>query len=68
MPCRKAASGGCRRSGRVQSRHSALRRGDQTMHLRGVTKLALSIADEFATEIPEARIERDVVIAGGLTA
>ncbi|MGG5824033.1 HD domain-containing protein [Falsiroseomonas sp. HW251] len=44
----------------------ALRRGDQTVHLRGVTKLALSIADTFLTDFPEARIERDVVLAGGL--
>ena len=45
----------------------ALRRGDQATHLRGVTRIALSIADEFAAMDPGVRIDRDLVIAGGLT-
>ncbi|TPG57793.1 HD domain-containing protein [Roseomonas nepalensis] len=45
----------------------ALRRGDQATHLRGVARLALSIADEFAAVDPAVRIDRDLVIAGGLT-
>lgn len=43
-----------------------LRRGSQVEHLRGVTCIALAIADDFATRFPEARIERDLVLAGGL--
>ncbi|MBP0445799.1 HD domain-containing protein [Roseomonas sp. SSH11] len=45
----------------------ALKRGDQATHLRGVTRIALSIADEFAAMDPAVRIDRDLVIAGGLT-
>jgi putative nucleotidyltransferase with HDIG domain len=45
----------------------ALRRGDQASHLRGVTRIALSVADEFASMSPDVRIDRDLVIAGGLT-
>lgn len=43
-----------------------LKRGNQTAHLRGVTQVALSIADHFTTAFPEARIDRDIVLAGGL--
>ncbi len=43
-----------------------LRRGSQAVHLRSVTRIALAIADDFAATFPEARIERDIVIAGGL--
>ncbi|MBR0652017.1 HD domain-containing protein [Roseomonas terrae] len=43
-----------------------LKRGDQTVHLRGVTQIALSIADNFTTTFPEANINRDIVLAGGL--
>jgi putative nucleotidyltransferase with HDIG domain len=43
-----------------------LKRGTQAEHLRGVTRIALAIADDFATSFPEARIDRDIVIAGGL--
>src|SRR5690349_11642378 len=42
-----------------------LRRGTQAEHLRGVTRIALAIADDFATSFPETRIERDIVLAGG---
>jgi putative nucleotidyltransferase with HDIG domain len=45
----------------------ALRHGDQATHLRGVTRIALSIAEEFASMDPRVRIDRDLVIAGGLT-
>lgn len=45
----------------------ALRRGNQATHLRGVTRIALSIADEFTAMDPAVRIDRDLVIAGGLT-
>jgi putative nucleotidyltransferase with HDIG domain len=43
-----------------------LKRGDQTDHIRGVTRLAMKIADEFSENFPELEIDRDVVIAGGL--
>jgi 23S rRNA maturation-related 3'-5' exoribonuclease YhaM len=43
-----------------------MRRGGQDMHLRGVTKLALDIVDYYAEVYPEAVIDRDIVIAGGL--
>lgn len=43
-----------------------LRKGGQDLHLRGVTRLALASVDYFAATFPEADIDRDVVIAGGL--
>jgi putative nucleotidyltransferase with HDIG domain len=42
------------------------RRGDQTDHLRGVTRLAVGIADEMGTAYPELAIDMDVIVAGGL--
>jgi putative nucleotidyltransferase with HDIG domain len=41
-------------------------RGDQTDHLRGVTRLALGIAREMQAAYPELDIDMDVIIAGGL--
>ena len=43
-----------------------LKRGDQTDHIRGVTRLSIRIADEFAEFNPDMRIDRDIVVAGGL--
>jgi putative nucleotidyltransferase with HDIG domain len=43
-----------------------LKRGTQADHLCGVTRLATNIADEMISHFPEARINRDVVIAGAL--
>ena len=43
-----------------------LNRGGQDVHLRGVTRLALSYVEYFAEAFPEADIDRDIVIAGGL--
>ena len=37
----------------------ALKRGSQTAHLRSVARIAIAIADEFAQEFPEARVDRD---------
>ncbi len=45
---------------------STLKRGTQADHLRGVTHLALAIADEFKATRPECIIDRDVVLTGGL--
>ncbi|HEY4250926.1 MAG TPA: HD domain-containing protein [Roseomonas sp.] len=53
--------------GESNPNHLALRRGDQATHLRGVTRIALAIAEEFAAMDPQVRIDRDLVIAGGLT-
>lgn len=41
-------------------------RGDQTDHIRGVTRLAMRMAEEMSALNPEMRINRDIVIAGGL--
>lgn len=42
------------------------RRGDQTDHLRGVTRLAIGIAKEMDAAYPELRVNMDTVVAGGL--
>jgi putative nucleotidyltransferase with HDIG domain len=42
------------------------KRGDQTDHLRGVTRLAIGIAKEMGSTYPELEINMDVIIAGGL--
>jgi putative nucleotidyltransferase with HDIG domain len=42
------------------------KRGDQTDHLRGVTRLAVGIAKEMGGAWPELAINMDVIIAGGL--
>ncbi|WP_426955444.1 HD domain-containing protein [Muricoccus radiodurans] len=44
----------------------ALRRGTQATHLRGVTRIALALMDEFAGMDEGVRIDRDIVLAGGL--
>ncbi len=41
-------------------------RGDQTDHLRGVTRLAVGIAQEMQAAYPELKIDMDTIIAGGL--
>ncbi|GJD53986.1 hypothetical protein OPKNFCMD_6766 [Methylobacterium crusticola] len=43
-----------------------LKRGGQNVHLSGVTRLALASVDHFAAVHPEAVIDRDIVVAGGL--
>jgi putative nucleotidyltransferase with HDIG domain len=43
-----------------------LKRGDQTDHIRGVTRLSISIADELARSNPDLTIDRDIVVAGGI--
>jgi putative nucleotidyltransferase with HDIG domain len=44
----------------------ALKRGSQADHLRGVARVATAIADDFSRAFPEAVIDRDIVLAGGL--
>lgn len=43
-----------------------LLRGDQTDHIRGVTRLAMRSAETMAALHPELAIDHDVVVAGGL--
>jgi len=43
-----------------------LTRGDQTDHIRGVTRLAAVIADEITASNPDIDVRRDIVVAGGL--
>ncbi len=42
------------------------KRGDQTDHLRGVTRIATAIAREMQSAYPELEIDMDTIIAGGL--
>ncbi len=46
--------------------YQEVRRGDQTDHLRGVTRLAVGIAHEMQEAYPELEIDMDLVLAGGL--
>jgi len=43
-----------------------LRRGTQADHLRGVVRLAVRMADEMTNSYPEARIDRDILLAGAV--
>ena len=41
-------------------------RGDQTDHIRGVTRMAIKMAEEMQSSWPELEIDMDIVIAGGI--
>jgi len=43
-----------------------LTRGDQTDHIRGVTRLAMRMGDEMAASNPDMVVNHDIVVAGGL--
>jgi putative nucleotidyltransferase with HDIG domain len=45
---------------------NTLKSGTQTDHIRGVTRLAIAIADQLCAQLPDLRIDRDVLIAGAL--
>jgi putative nucleotidyltransferase with HDIG domain len=45
---------------------AALKSGTQTDHIRGVTRLAMAIADEMARQFPQLPINRDLLIACAL--
>jgi putative nucleotidyltransferase with HDIG domain len=45
---------------------NTLRRGSQTDHIRGVTRMAMALADQLSGQLPDLRIDRDLVIACGL--
>ena len=43
-----------------------LRKGTQTDHIRGVTRLAMGMADELVSMFPDLKVDRDILIAGAL--
>jgi putative nucleotidyltransferase with HDIG domain len=43
-----------------------LKQGDQTHHIRGVTRLAMRMGHEMQACHPEMAVKHDIVIAGGL--
>jgi putative nucleotidyltransferase with HDIG domain len=45
---------------------NTLRRGRQTDHIRGVTRMALALADALRGQLPELKVDRDLLIAGAL--
>jgi len=45
---------------------NTLRRGAQTDHIRGVTRLAIRMAEELSTLLPDLKVDRDLLIAGAL--
>jgi putative nucleotidyltransferase with HDIG domain len=42
------------------------KRGTQIDHLRGVTRIAMRMADELEELYPDLKVDRDILIAGGL--
>jgi len=45
---------------------NTLKRGSQTDHIRGVTRIALALAEQLQAQLPDLRIDRDILIAGAL--
>lgn len=45
---------------------NTLKRGSQADHIRGVTRLAMRVADEMCALLPDLKIDRDLLIAGAL--
>jgi putative nucleotidyltransferase with HDIG domain len=45
---------------------NTLRRGSQTDHIRGVTRVAMGIADEMSALMSGLEVDRDILIAGAL--
>jgi 23S rRNA maturation-related 3'-5' exoribonuclease YhaM len=45
---------------------NTLKRGSQTDHIRGVTRMAMALADQLSAQLPDLEIDRDLVIACGL--
>jgi putative nucleotidyltransferase with HDIG domain len=45
---------------------NTLKRGSQTDHIRGVTRMALALAEQLQAQLPDLEIDRDVLIAGAL--
>jgi putative nucleotidyltransferase with HDIG domain len=45
---------------------NTLKRGSQTDHIRGVTRMALALAEQLQARLPDLAIDRDMLIAGAL--
>jgi putative nucleotidyltransferase with HDIG domain len=45
---------------------NTLRRGRQTDHIRGVTRMALALAEALQAQLPDLAVDRDILIAGAL--
>jgi putative nucleotidyltransferase with HDIG domain len=45
---------------------NTLKRGSQTDHIRGVTRMAMALAEQLSGLLPDLRIDRDLLIAGAL--
>ncbi|MEM7023908.1 MAG: HD domain-containing protein [Pseudomonadota bacterium] len=45
---------------------NTLRRGTQADHIRGVTRMAMAMADQLSAQLPDLEIDRDLLIAGAL--
>jgi putative nucleotidyltransferase with HDIG domain len=45
---------------------NTLKRGSQTDHIRGVTRMALAVAERLQAQLPDLRIDRDILIASAL--
>ena len=45
---------------------NTLRRGTQADHIRGVTRMAMAMADQLSAQLPDLEINRDLLIAGAL--
>jgi putative nucleotidyltransferase with HDIG domain len=45
---------------------NTLKRGSQTDHIRGVTRMALAMAEQLQDQLPDLEIDRDLLIAGAL--
>ena len=45
---------------------NTLKRGSQTDHIRGVTRMALALAEQLQGQLPDLAIDRDILIAGAL--
>src|SRR5688572_18414384 len=45
---------------------NTLKRGSQTDHIRGVTRMALALAEQLQAQLPDLSVERDLLLAGAL--
>ena len=45
---------------------NTLKRGSQTDHIRGVTRMAIALADQLSALLPDLKVDRDLLIAGAL--
>ncbi len=45
---------------------NTLRRGRQTDHIRGVTRMAMALAEQLQAQLPDLEVDRDLLIAGAL--